>query len=85
MLAMLTTVNVLDRGHPILLVSHDEDDCGWQMLCGTTNHDDDARVVSLRSLYDRDPSLADLADLPMGWYAWRETLGETWRRAPLQD
>ena len=29
-MAVITTVNVLEHGHPVLLVTHDEDDGGWR-------------------------------------------------------
>ena len=78
--ASLTTVHVLDRRRPILLVTHDADDGGWQFLCGTTNDSSDARVVGLNTVLELDPSLAELADLPLGWRAWRDAPGRPWRR-----
>jgi hypothetical protein len=80
--ATLTTVHVLDRSRPILLVTHDEDDGMWQVLCGTTAEAADCRLVSLHSLVEQDPSLADLADLPLGWCAWRESADSPWMREP---
>jgi len=29
---------------------------------------------------DRDPSITELADLPLGWYAERDAVGEPWTR-----
>ena len=78
----ITTVNVL-AGHPILLVTHDADDGMWQCLCGTTDASEDARVVALSELYERDPSIGELADLPLGWRAWRADLGATWQRSEV--
>ncbi len=65
--ATITTVKVLERRAPILLVTHDEDDGGWQFLCGTTNDDADARIVGLGTIVKWDPSVNELADLPLGW------------------
>ena len=76
----ITTVKVLDEAHPILLVTHDEDDGMWQFLCGTTNEPKDGRVVGLDCIYERDPSIAKLADLPLGWRAWRTTATSAWQR-----
>ena len=78
--ASLTTVHVLNRSRPILLVTHDAEDGAWQFLCGTTNDSSDARVVGLNTVLQLDPSLAELADLPPGWRAWRDAPGEPWRR-----
>jgi len=77
-LAVITTRQVLEEGRPILLVTHDEDDGGWQFLCTLTNDPSDARVVSLKSVLDRDPSIAQIAKLPVGWRASRREKGFAW-------
>ena len=74
-----TTVLVLKKQHPILLVTHDEDG-DWQVLCGTTNSSDDGRVACLGCLFLLDPTIGVLADLPPGWRAWRETVADSWHR-----
>ena len=33
----------------------------------------DAAVVSLHNIVQLDPTVADLADLPLGWHAWRDS------------
>jgi hypothetical protein len=78
----ITTVNVLERNYPILLVTHDEDDGGWQVLCGETDDVDDGRVVGLGCMFERDPSIGQLANLPLGWRAWRESVDSPWCREP---
>ena len=79
----ITTVHVLDGSQPIMLVTHDADDGAWQILCGTTNSAEDGRVACLGCLVTVNPFLADLADLPLGWRAWREEVGGAWERAPV--
>ena len=76
----ITTRQVLEDGYPILLVTHDEDDGCWQILCGTTNDPDDGRIVGLDCMYDKDPSIGELADLPLGWKAWRDAPDQAWIR-----
>lgn len=78
----ITTVNVLERNHPILLVTHDEDDGTWQVLCGKTNDSKDGRVVGLGCLFERDPSIGQLADLLPDWRAWRDSIDSPWQRGP---
>jgi hypothetical protein len=78
--ATFTTCKVLNEGHPILLVTHDEDDGAWQFLCGTTNEPRDGRIVGLDCIVAQDPSVIELADLPLGWRAWRDSPAEAWRR-----
>jgi hypothetical protein len=80
--AAITTRLVLDDGAPILLVTHDLEDGGWQFLCGTTDDTAEARVVGLGRICARDPSLRELADLPEGWRAWRADASAPWQRGP---
>jgi hypothetical protein len=80
--ATFTTVNVLERGYSILLVTHDSEDGAWQFLCGYTSDTSDARVIGLREALKLDDSLRQLADLPLGWRAKREKPGTPWRREP---
>jgi hypothetical protein len=80
--AAITTRQVLE-GEPVLQVTHDADDGGWQFLCGTTDDTADGRVVGLGEMCDRDATLLELADLPEGWQAWRDRPGAQWRRAPV--
>lgn len=61
----ITTRQVLE-GAPVLLVTHDADDGGWQFLCGTTEDPADARIVGLGQMYRRDATLGQLADLREG-------------------
>jgi hypothetical protein len=79
--ASITTRQVLE-GAPILLVTHDAEDGGWQFLCGTTEDPGDAPVVGLGQMYRRDATLGDLADLPEGWRASRAAAGQSWKRGP---
>ncbi|MGY1725601.1 hypothetical protein ACI79J_01390 [Geodermatophilus sp. SYSU D01062] len=83
-LGVITTRQVLD-GAPVRLVSHDEDDGGWQFLCGTTSDPADGRIVHLSHVVNDRPQLAAMADLPLGWVAaWCEEHG-AWHRRPAED
>jgi hypothetical protein len=79
--ASITTRQVLE-GAPVLLVTHDADDGGWQFLCGMTDDPEDARVVGLAQMYRRDPTLGQLANLPEGWRASRASAAQPWKREP---
>ena len=81
LLGVLTTAAVLE-GAPILLVSHDADDGGWQFLCGTTNDPVDGRIVHLEEIAAMDPTVTEVADIPLGWIAFRSTVGGEWTREP---
>ncbi len=82
--AVFTTVNIMERRQPIVLITHDAEDGAWQFLCGTTNASSDARIVSLESVFNLDPGVAEVADLPLGWRAWRSAPGDPWQRAEGQ-
>lgn len=77
----ITTKRVLYEGHPVLLVTHD-DDGDWQILCGTTNDPADGLVVCLGDMYEKERSLGQLCDLPRGWRAWRDSPTGSWTREP---
>ena len=77
--AAISTVQVFRQGFPILHVTHD-DDGGWQVLCGTTSDVKDGIVVCLGCAYEHDKTIGELADLPLGWIAWREHIGAPWQR-----
>ena len=71
---------VLDGSEPILLVSHDADDHGWQFIGSTDPNVSDGRVVCLESMVARDPSVLQVADLPPGWQAVRHSPEHPWQR-----
>jgi len=79
-LGVFTTKLVLEEAFPIMLVTHD-DDGDWQFLCGTTNDSRDARVVCLSDIVNTHPNVSELADLPMGWKAFRNSPDDSWQRA----
>ncbi len=81
--AVFTTKQVLEGTHPILLVSHDTEG-DWQFLCGTTNRPEDGKLVSLGNIFELHPSVGQLADLPIGWEAVRESEGGTWKRVKVE-
>jgi hypothetical protein len=80
-LGVLTTSNVLE-GAPILMVSHDDDDGGWQFLCGETNDPAHGRIVHLAAIIALDATVCEIADLPLGWVAFRDFVGGSWTREP---
>ena len=84
--ATLTMRQVLDGSEPILLVSHDADDHGWQFIGRTDGNVKDGRVVCLGEMVTRDPSVLQVADLPPGWQATRRSSKHPWeRRQRLPD
>jgi hypothetical protein len=80
--AVFTLKRLVQGGSPILRVTHDEEDGGWQFLDGGEVSMDEALLVCLRNMIHLDPSLFELADLPIGWVAERDAPGKPWRRKP---
>jgi hypothetical protein len=78
----VTTIGVLDENLPILTVTHYSDDHSWAFVCGTTDAVQDGRVVGMGCALSIDPTLRTIADLPPGWTAWRERVGDVWHRTP---
>ena len=77
--------DVMEGRRPILLVTHDAEDGAWQFLDGRDNPDpDDAVVLSLDCVLSIDASIAQLADLPLGWRAWRDDVKQPWQREPIE-
>lgn len=74
----ITCCHILENGEPILYVSHDEDDGMWQFLCGKAHETDEAKLVSLKSVFDLDNSVGILKDMPCGYYAERKAQDDEW-------
>lgn len=80
-LAVITLRQIMRGDQPVLHVTHDSDDGGWQFLGWDTPQAEDAMVVALSEVVELDPSLKELADLPLGWHAWRKSSTDPWQRA----
>jgi hypothetical protein len=78
--ATFTTRQVLKRAEPILLVSHDADDHGWQFIGSSPVVTADVQIVGLGQIVDLDPTVREVADLPPGWQSLREKVGGGWSR-----
>jgi hypothetical protein len=74
------TCRAILEGAPILHVSHDEDDHGWQFLDGRDADVAEGRVIGMHHALELDPGLREIADLPVGWVAWRESATHPWHR-----
>lgn len=65
---------------PVTYVSHDAEDGAWQFLGDSMANGGGPVISCFHHPIDRDSSLAELADLPLGWYAERGDVGEPWIR-----
>ncbi len=76
--ASIICCHIAEDKKPILYVSHDEDDGMWQFLCGEAHTTTEARLVSLKYVFDLDNSVGELKDMPYGCYATRKTPENNW-------
>jgi len=81
-LAVITLKKVFSDGLCVCLVTHDQDDGGWQFLTFEPFGMEDAIVVGLGEMLAHDPSLNVLMDLPVGWKAVRKNVHSAWERKP---
>jgi hypothetical protein len=79
--AVFTRRSIISGESWIQFVSHDENDGAWQFHPPDAGGaEEDAAVVSLRTITQLDPSVLGLADLPLGWRAWRTDRDSAWQR-----
>jgi hypothetical protein len=83
--AVVVTREVLERSEPILHVTHDSDDHGWQFIGCSEGTSENGRVIALHEVVELDPSVLQLADLPVGWRAVRDTIAHPWKRETIDD
>jgi len=77
--------HVLHHERPILQVTHDEEDGFWQFLCGRDDHNEsNANIIALRQVVALDGSVNDLAEMPLGIGAGRETETSIWEYFKLE-
>ncbi len=79
--AVFTSERILRGEDWIHYASHDADDGAWQFHpSGGITPEHEAAVVALHTIVDLDPSVNALADLPLGWHAWRPDRDAAWQR-----
>ncbi len=75
---VITTKKIINQEANILLVSHDEDDGMWEFLDGDGIKEEDAMIVSLLEIVQIDATVNQIADLPLGWIAYRDNIQCKW-------
>ena len=76
--ASITLRRILEGGNLIRLVNHSSHDGMWQFLDGDPVDEQDAVVVGLGTVLRHDPSVAEVATLPLGQRAWRDSEADPW-------
>lgn len=77
--AVFTTRYVFDDRRPILNVFHHEEDGAWVFVSNDVCKDDgDYLILALEEIVKHDPSVLEVADLPLGWHAYRDSFMQPW-------
>lgn len=82
---VVTSTHVTKSGSPILYVCREFDEDGvstWQFLSGHTFSMEDAQLVRLDTIVALDPSVREIAALPIGYAATRDAAGAAWDTRP---
>lgn len=83
----VTTSHVTSGRNPIVSVSREKDEDGeltWQFHCAEPFKMEDAQLVRLDTILAVDPSMRELADLPLGYEAKRASANSKWTRHKQQ-
>jgi hypothetical protein len=83
--AVFTTRPVVERQEPILLVTHDADDQSWQFIGSSGGTAENHMIIALHEAVELDPTVLEVADLPVGWWARRNSVEDAWTREPHPD
>ena len=75
--AVFTTKGLLRSNLPILRVFHDENG-DWQFFGDEEATDNNCSVVGLGAVVQYDPSVTEVAWLPTGWCAARDSKDDRW-------
>jgi hypothetical protein len=71
---------VHEGSEEVTYVAHDIEDGAWQFLGDSMSEGGGPVLVCLHHPIDKDPTLKELANLPLGWYAERTKVGDPWIR-----
>jgi hypothetical protein len=83
-LAVISTKKLFGGNGWISYASHDAEDESWQFYGNEAEVDqDDLILVGLAEVVELDETIAQLADLPLGWHAWRDTRTSPWKRGKM--
>jgi hypothetical protein len=83
--AVFATREVMDREEPILLVTHEDGEDSWSFIGTSDGTLENCKLIALEEAVAIDPSILQLADLPVGWRAWRDSRQDSWIREPQSD
>ena len=78
--AVFTTRFVMKKKELITYVTHEIEDGAWQFYSESQyNSYNDIMMVSLKNIIDLDKTILEIADLPLGFEASRESKSDKWK------
>jgi hypothetical protein len=78
---VFTTKRVMSDTDPVTRVFHTVGDGAWEFHGPDESDPEEIAYVCFHHIVDKDPTIAELADLPVGWCAWKDVATGEWRRA----
>lgn len=80
--AVFTTNFVVKYKKEITYVTHEIEDGAWQFFSNDKfeNYEDVAMIVSLGEIIKIDKTVLDIADLPLGYVATRQSTNDKWTK-----
>ena len=76
--AVFTSKYVMAQGSPIVFVAHNEDG-SWEFWGKEIIDESEIMVVLLEQIIKTDPTVQEVADLPVQFTAVREAKGASWQ------
>jgi len=82
--AAYTSPRVANEESPVLVVKHDAEG-DWHLLDGAAISKKNELITCFGCAFEKDRTIGEVADLPLGWKAWRETAKSPWQRVEMTD
>ncbi len=79
--AVFTTTFVVKDKKDITYVTHESEDGAWQFFSNDEfdNYESVAMIVGLCEIIEIDKTVLDIADLPLGYAATRQSVSDKWK------
>ncbi|MDH5573574.1 MAG: hypothetical protein OEY89_17550, partial [Gammaproteobacteria bacterium] len=82
---VITLKEISNKETPILYVRHFKDDSDWLFIKLDEAVIEDYTTVPISTIIDIDPTVKEIANIPPGWHAWRESIDDEWEIECLED
>ncbi|RZJ87058.1 MAG: DUF2185 domain-containing protein [Chryseobacterium sp.] len=79
--AIFTTKFVMNDHKIITYVTHEAEDGAWQFFSDDEfeNYEDVAMIVGLGEIVEKDKTVLEISDLPLGFIARRKDTNDSWK------